>query len=986
MNTENFLKLLERRELLPPRIVAKVRDMLQRGDHRLTSEALLKYLVQRELIGHRTAKQLLETVLKVDPQAESSILGQLPPAAGPPEPEPPVLELGATNSHAPEPPKEGPVLGFTIGAEDAPTADGVEEEVLSIVPEEEDSEKEPVDLFETPDTETPDTQGSKSGPTPPSEPEDLFADMMPGMRPPEKEKKRDGRKRRKQNEWDSPLLLIGGGGLVALLVGGLFIGYLLNREDADQILKQAAAYFDSGSYTQAIAQYQKFVAHFPHHPQASAAKVRLGIARIWKATQGTRQYGQALQTAQQVLEKIEEEPEFGQAQEDLASLLPAIATGLAEQAEQATAPEAMDLRVKQAKSAVSLWLNTKYISKTYRDENALRDVQATLARVERRRRQDADLQQALEQIDLAITASKTTEAYSIRKKLLKNHPGLSANQRLAAKVLEISQAELKGIRYVSESVAALTGPHPSPVLASLALAERRGLAAAQVSGNLAVTVDGAVYGLRASDGGLLWRRFLGLQSRTAPVALEGGDVLVLDSRYHELLRLDGATGKIRWRQPLASAAARPVLAGGRILVAAASGKLWVVDPTSGKRAGYVQFSQPLIVPPTTDRQQKRIYVVGEQSSFYTLDAKDFSCLGVFYLGHARSSLRVAPVALLNKVAVAVNTGAATSQLRLLGTDDSGVIKSVVAHARLQGLVSTRLLTAGRRLVVLTSQGLVAVYEIGSGEDSTALTLLAQRDAIPGEPVARYGLLQQEPANSQWNIWVAGTKLNQMAILPTGGRLPVGDIDQNYSGDRFDHPLQMAGKLLVHVRRPAGQSGAIVAAMDSKTGNAGWETELAVPLAGEPVVDLRGPRITAATATGAIYEMDRAAMSRRVQDQALHRSPFSGNQSQGNQGQAAKGLPLTESVVLGAGEVVFAAGQGARQWLLYQRNARPDPVRRIALASPSACPPVAWGDGVVAATRIGQIFYFEATAPEGAKGSSVYIPFQPLCSRALSTRG
>ena len=49
MKTEDFLNLLEQRELLPPRIVGKVRDKLRRGSHRLTSKALLKYLVQKKV-------------------------------------------------------------------------------------------------------------------------------------------------------------------------------------------------------------------------------------------------------------------------------------------------------------------------------------------------------------------------------------------------------------------------------------------------------------------------------------------------------------------------------------------------------------------------------------------------------------------------------------------------------------------------------------------------------------------------------------------------------------------------------------------------------------------------------------------------------------------------------------------------------------------------------------------------------------------------
>ena len=167
--------------------------------------------------------------------------------------------------------------------------------MLSIVPEEE----EPVDLFESPDRTI-----AKRAPSSKSEPEDLFADATPDTTLTRRRKKSvPAAVGAKQNEWDSPLLLIGGGAWSSCWSEGLFIGYLLNREDADQILEQAAAYFDNGSYTQAIAQYEKFVANFPYHAQASEAKVHLGIARLWKATQDSTQYEKALRTTLQVLEE-----------------------------------------------------------------------------------------------------------------------------------------------------------------------------------------------------------------------------------------------------------------------------------------------------------------------------------------------------------------------------------------------------------------------------------------------------------------------------------------------------------------------------------------------------------------------------------------------------------------------------------------------------------------------------------------------------------
>ena len=382
---------------------------------------------------------------------------------------------------------------------------------------------------------------------------------------------------------------------------------------------------------------------------------------------------------------------------------------------------------------------------------------------------------------------------------------------------------------------------------------------------------------------------------------------------------------------------------------------WWSSRTREAQTGYIQFSQPLIVSPVMDRQGKRIYVVGEQSSLYTLDANDLSCLGVYYLGHAQGSIQVAPVTLLDKVAVAVNTGAMTSQLRLLGTDESGDGENGSGPHTVAGLVSTRLLTVGRRLVALTSQGLVIVYEIGSGKDSDGTGPPGQTGSRKGRPRGPLRTHATRSLQQPVACLGGGTKLNQMAILPTGGRLPVRDIDQIYSADLFDHPLQMAGNLLIHVRRPAGQAGAIVAAMDSTTGAALWETEVAVPLAGQPVVDMNGPRITAATATGAVYELDRTAMGKRVGDRTRRLPPL-----QPEKGLEDEGLPLTESVALMGGKIIFAARQGARQLLLYQARREVAATTKHSSGQPKPCPPVAWGEGVVVPTRMGQVYYFDAS--------------------------
>ena len=75
MKTEEFVDLLEQRQLVPVSIVRQLREKISKGDRRITAQSLLKYLVKKELLTHSQAKQLLQSTLTVSPSAESSILG-----------------------------------------------------------------------------------------------------------------------------------------------------------------------------------------------------------------------------------------------------------------------------------------------------------------------------------------------------------------------------------------------------------------------------------------------------------------------------------------------------------------------------------------------------------------------------------------------------------------------------------------------------------------------------------------------------------------------------------------------------------------------------------------------------------------------------------------------------------------------------------------------------------------------------------------------
>jgi hypothetical protein len=195
-------------------------------------------------------------------------------------------------------------------------------------------------------------------------------------------------------------------------------------------------------------------------------------------------------------------------------------------------------------------------------------------------------------------------------------------------------------------------------------------------------------------------------------------------------------------------------------------------------------------------------------------------------------------------------------------------------------------------------------------------------------------------------------------VPTGSRLPVEEIENSLTGATFDHPLAAFGDTLIEVHRPKGRAGVVVAALNTKQGRALWETELAMPPAGAPVVDDAAKALTIANAAGYAFRFDEAAIRSRVQDQPLA-------------AQLAPPQPpaLDASVDLGQGRAAFCAANS--DWLLLYNPAQANSAKWQHLESPLACVPTPLGQGLLAPLKIGQVFYLSS-----ADGARLATPFQP----------
>jgi PQQ-like domain len=992
MSAERFIEILAQRQLVSDQLFKKLRDKVAEKGGPQSAAAMAVYLVQRKYLSQQQAIELLRNMPGVDARTiESELIRGLaaeadadstsPSGAGAPTAdakdadfeddssifaplfhskkgdsvEPSGKTASGARGETKLPPREGqgpakkpPVNPNLFGRSPAPESKG-------LIPKEPASKGNEISntAKAAGDTSAPNARGAASRakrPTGSESEKDVSKLSAVELR---RLERRNLKKRHKnKSEWDSPLILAGGGALALLVLCGVLVTWMLNSESGDEMLRSARDARDAGSYTQSISQYEKYLEQYQRHSEWSLARVELAMVRVRQATESGN-FPLALDVAQGELKEIEKEPEFDKAHAEMAALLPQIARGLADRAEAATDPETAAKSVEAANAALTLCSNTKYVPKSLRDETELDDVQKTLDRVALRQKSRQDLQQSLQSIETAVKASDTRSAYEIYKHLVDAHPELSGDSQLAAMLARISAAEQAGIRFVAEEQAPQTTERPVPWSASLTVAYRHPQStAAGSNGTACVRVDGAVYALDAASGKVLWRRFVGFAPAAPPLTV-GSDVLVVDAAFQELLRLDARTGNLRWRQEIGEQMTDPVVVGERIYVAAESGRLYVIDAVSGKRLGYLQFAQTLRVPPAVDRSGKRLYLTGDHSSIYSVSLTDLSCLGVYYLGHSTGSVRVAPAPLLDKIAVLVNDGAESCRLHLLSLDKTGAVAGSVTVRRLNGLAIAPPLAEGRRLVVTTDRGQIEVFDVGEGQEASALTAVATRPATSQQPLVRHVAL----ANG--HFWVGDTKLTKYGVVPTGDRLPVESIEEDFSGATFDYPLELFGTTLVHVRRPADRAGFAVAATDTEQGNKLWETDLAVPPAWSPIVEAQERAFAVANANGFVFHIGPVELRSRVQDEAIQAAT------------SPSRLPtLTAGVDLGGGRAAFTAA-ASHQLLLYDPAQQREPLHWVDLPSPLACNVSAFGKGLLAPLKIGQVFYLAADS-----GRPLATPYQP----------
>jgi hypothetical protein len=638
------------------------------------------------------------------------------------------------------------------------------------------------------------------------------------------------------------------GAVIALALVSLVVS--LAGSDGSERLADADATFRSGAYNDAMTAYDEFLASYPRHADAETAVARRSIAAIHVAAT-SKQWQPAYDTA---VAAIDGAPSLWSLEESAGLLiapLSAIAAGLAGEAgrrpERATIDKGFDLlrRTEELCAAID------------RDVHRLDKVASALGEAACDLQRDEDHQTLLAAMKKASDEGNLADVYRLRREWIAKYPQPGGDADVATRVAAIAQSQRPKLMPTVPALAAHAEEAASP-WQTVVLASHQGeRIGGELEGRvLTVSYRGAIYGVDASEGRVLWRRFVGCGVDGAcvmPVAVDDGvasDILLVDRSRGLLLRVDRRGGQARWALPLQGEAAGPPVVVGEHAWLAEGRHLHKVQLETGASSEHVLLPQPAACSPALDPLSGWLFLPAEQLDLYAIDAKG-ECAHVLPLGHEAGMLAAPPVVVEGCLVAAVDVGKARGQLQLLTIDPTaaspGDSLRQVQTLPLASRIVRPLLSNGRQVAVCLHNGSVTRY----GVDSTS-----KRASL-----RQVGQVAPEASTRRIAAWLPDALLiadHALSIIPS----EPGSAAQRTLAQGEPHlqhaSLQVLGNTLLATQHDTRFGGCVITSYDLATGAQQWRTRFAVPLAGGPMTNGDGQPCWVVNARGEIYTLPQHA--------------------------------------------------------------------------------------------------------------------------------
>ncbi|MDA1051309.1 MAG: PQQ-binding-like beta-propeller repeat protein [Planctomycetota bacterium] len=774
--------------------------------------------------------------------------------------------------------------------------------------------------------------------------------------------KKKRREKKNQQDWGGKLMIGGGGFLLFLILAGTLLYITINKKGPVELFNEAEEAYRGESYSDAMAKFERFVKNYSSDDNADDAQVRIVLCRI-RIVIGDPQ--KAYDKAIELLPTVQDLEAFSTARDELATLLPTIPEGFIKKAKQAADTDAMEEMIGKAEKAMADLVNKpEYIPASKRPAERLKRIVEDIKIVRRAISQERDLATAIAQIKEHAAASKTEEAYQVYEELLEEYPGVVDDEGLQSSVLEITAKLANLVKPQEEAVAALTEDVKPVTEYRVILASRStdaGQGVPRLNGQVvALLAAGAVYGLDAGTGGVLWQRYVGHVTKHHPQPLSAqadADILITDAHRSELVRVK-ASGEPVWRLAIGENFAAPSIAGDQIYVTTHSGNILQVDAASGNSARRVAIPQLLEGSAGVAQIHPYLIQLGDHSNLYVISRESLACQEVIYIGHKAGTIVTPPLIIQDHVLIAENAGRDYCKLHIfkITPGDGPLLRRPQAPIRLTGNVIVPMILDGRRPLVVTDLGEVNVFNIDfNAAADTVTTATAALPASRAAPLLSYPVLEGK------TLVLADDKLVKYELQISLKQITQRSVTSR--GDTCIAPPRLYGDILIVTRRKAGSVGATVSALQvDNLRKAEWETQIGIPIS-RAEADGTGKQLDVISAAGARYVVDGKVLQAGVSNEPAVTATTTGG-----------ALSFTDQVQFASGKVAFFNPANNAKALIYTPGTGSGGLQIVDLKLAGAkvtCVPVAFQDGLLAPLNNGSVLLANT-----ATGDNLVLPFQP----------
>lgn len=672
-----------------------------------------------------------------------------------------------------------------------------------------------------------------------------------------------------QDPLQSPVVLgLFGGTLVLLLVAGI-LWFIIGRQSSQKAFDAAQEKLDTGQYSQAIQLFEKFQDTYPTHKLLPQARIGQGKAAILQhITGGSPDWPKGLEELQNFIRNFKDQEEFEELKPELRRYAEEIAVGSAKTAAQA-----------RERSLLKIPPQALVVAQRYTPEEEEAD--KLEAEVERLLvvANDAIVKQetydaAVARIEQALNSKppRTLDAMHAREGLLDRYPDVQSNPKVRLLLRQTLTAEQNLVHPEKRELAVTEEDHPGlaqPPVTLITLSRTR---SDVESANTTIfgLSKGCLFGVDATTGEPLWRRSVGLDTPFFPLRVntKSPGVLIFDTNRRELVALNERTGELIWRLPLNDQLTGPPLEHNNILyLASTTNRLYKVDVGSGTPMGVLHFAQNLLAPVLPAPDGNHLIAVGNQEMVYTIDARDFRCVGVSHVGHKRGTASVdAPLIDLGSlILLAENDRSDSCLLRVfrMGKPNEQIVE-VETH-RISGQVRDTPVLRGNQLYVPSSGERFTVFAVSddpnldSDPEKFALTKLStQKLQTPHEGPMHMLALEGQ-------VWLATSALRKMennsgTTNIVGEPMAVGVSAQ---------PIQQRGDNLYVARHRPYSSSSLMIQFQIDTQRTNWGLTM-----GSKILAASGnaQALVAANEDGYIYRLTEADFSPSMASAEFKTSP------------------------------------------------------------------------------------------------------------------